>query len=308
MSMSVQSPDPGQFANQGARPRSLFQPLDASATLATGNAIREALERDGFFIFRSVLTREQVLSLRHAIGGHFHRNGRSAYGGKVENRGIYLVPALAQVLCCDPVIDVMHAVTAPLSPVMTGESFIAADTTSHWHKDISPDLGLGPEIFDTKDFAIFKLAFYLQDQDETSRSVLKVRKGSHLRREMAPDLPEVALSVRSGDVILFDVRIDHAGQMQSLGEKLLRRISQWRAKATGGDADAIYTRGRARVRARDIGNSHSRMAIFMTFGDKAPPIYTYELAGTEFHGARYAPIDPGAAAVLAARNVEVIRA
>ncbi|MRX52051.1 phytanoyl-CoA dioxygenase [Paracoccus sp. S-4012] len=264
------------------------------------------LRTNGYAIFPNVLTSSQIDQLRGIVASHLGGYGRPRYGGRFQLRSMNRDPALARLLSCSAIAEVMKSCTSPDDPVLTGECDIMADTTSSWHKDITSDMGLDGAIYRDATFQVFKLAIYLQDQPAGSRSALKVRPGTHLRTD-GEEMPATALPIRRGDVAVFDVRINHAGQLPTLGERLAHRLAVWFARALGGDPEVTYTRLRENYRAL-MAKRQSRLAVFMTFGPNGPALQAYEKAGRHRHGPLPADIDAAAVADFAAQGVRIVQA
>lgn len=263
------------------------------------------LRTNGYALFPNVLTPAQTGRLRTIVQSNLGRSGQPKYGGRYNLRGMNREPELAQILCSDAIIGVMKACIAPETPVLTGECDMVADTTSAWHKDITGDMQLGTEIFADEEFRVYKLAIYLQDQPRDSRATLKVRPGTHLRIDGTAVAAE-PLPVHSGDVLVFDVRIDHAGQFSTPLERLAHQATARLAPALGLDAEAAFSRLRRTARTL-TGHRRERLAVFMTFGPDSPALHSYERSGRHRHGPIPAEIDRSAVAALAVHGVRIIQ-
>jgi hypothetical protein len=217
---------------------------------------------------------------------------------------MHAVAEVAEVLSTSPVTEIMAACTYPHRPLLTGECDLMQNTTGSWHKDITDGMDLGSGIYGAEDFTVYKLALYLQDQVAGSRGVLKVKPGSH-RRERAGDLPATEVVVRAGDAVVFDVRLDHAGQLPSLSGRIAHRLLAGAATLSRREAaERWFTAARAAV--RQVRAAGDRMAVFATFGPATDCTFTYERAGRVWHGVPPRPFDPAVLASLDARGVGLI--
>lgn len=234
------------------------------------------LRDKGYHIARDVLSAEDIRLLRTAVEAHFAASGCYRYGGRAESRGFHCVDAVGQALCQPTMIRLLKDCVFPEQPLLTGECFIAANTMAGWHKDITLDMGLGSGIYSDPAFRVYKAGVYLQDQPASAAEAFKVRPGSH-RRTNGRALPAESLAVRAGDVVIFDVRIDHAARLPTLGEKLLRRGFAVLGRCLRRDPEELFSRARTRFarRRRTRGN---RLGIFMTFGPAAPCVRVFEKA------------------------------
>jgi hypothetical protein len=264
------------------------------------------LRDKGYAVFRGVLEPAEVEELRARVTAHLRRSGRARYGGRYELRALNRIPELARMLCGEGPMAVVRCCVGPEGAVLTGECDIMADTTSSWHSDVPPALARGDALRDDGSFRVCKLAIYLQDQPARSPEVLKVRPGSH-RRAGHGAMPVEALDVRRGDVIAFDIRIDHAGRMPTLVERLAHRLLAGLGAVLRIDPEPAYTALRRGVRLL-TGRGRQRVGVFLTFGPEGPATRAYEAAGRHEHGPLPAPLDPAAAAALLRQGVGIIQA
>ena len=251
------------------------------------NTLQRDLAANGYAVIRDILTPDQVRLLRLAMKNHLKSGGWYNYGGKFQVKGMHTVPGVAQILTSDTILHLLKQITQPLDVVLTGECDLMINTTSTWHKDITQHpVYRDGRIFSDEGFRVYKVAFYLQDQDETSRATLKVKPTSH-RRADSRNLPITKAAVRAGDALVFDVRIDHLGQLPTLADKVLRKVFQGAGPRLHFDAEKAFSRSRSMMRSLHR-KAQDRMAIFMTFG----PSEAWTLAYAEGCQHRHAPV-PG---------------
>jgi hypothetical protein len=137
---------------------------------------------------------------------------------------LYVAEEVARFLTSNVILNHHKEITQPLDVVLTGECDMMINTTSSWHNDVPHHPACIDETISADvSFGVYKIAFYLQDQDENSPATLKVRPRSHLRG-LVKSMPEKGLGGRAGDAIIFDVRIEHAGQMPTLVDRSLRKF------------------------------------------------------------------------------------
>jgi len=249
------------------------------------NQLQRDLSSNGYVVIREVLTPEQVESLRLVVRKYLKSGGWYKYGGKFQLHAMYVVEEVAKLMTSDTILNRLKEITHPLDVVLTGECDLMINTTSSWHNDVPhhPCCHDG-SIFSDKSFRVYKIAFYLQDQDENSRATLKVRPGSHLKGQaQAQNMPEKKVAVRAGDAIVFDVRIDHAGQMPTLMDRGIRTLFERIGPRLQLDAQKAFTMTRSIMRR--IGGTPDRVAIFMTFGPSEAWTYSYVEEGRNRHPA-----------------------
>ena len=229
------------------------------------NEIQRALMNEGYVIVRDVLSPEEVRFLRVAVKEHLRTVDSFDYGGKFLLQRRDGVPHIDEIIASDSVRRILARATEPFKSELTDICDLAINTTSQWHKDTSHfACDLEGRSFTEEGFRLYKIAFYLQDQDEGSPATLKIRPGSH-RSLSLTELPEKAAVVRAGDMIIFDVRIDHLGQLATLTDRLLRKSFGMVGPRVGFDVQKAFTRSRSLIR-RFSPAAEDRLAIFMTFG------------------------------------------
>jgi hypothetical protein len=261
-----------------------------------------SLAERGYHVFRSVFSAGEVETLRAALSEFFRRRGEFRYGGKLGARGCHAIPAVARALLSDRLLDIVAACTAPEPPVLTGECDIHANILSRWHKDIHNEWQLTSAIYDSETWRVFKAAVYLQDQPANCATVLKVRPGSH-RRQLGEVEEAERVPVRAGDVVVFDVRIDHAGQLPSWPERALGGLLRRTLPRLGLDHETWFAR--ARAIARRLWGAE-RLAVYLTFGPTSACTYEYEQKGRAGHGPLPAALDAAALAMLASRRIGML--
>lgn len=265
------------------------------------NRLQKDLSSNGYIVIREVLTPEQVESLRLVVKQYMKSGGLYKNGGKFQLHAMYVVEEVAKLLTSDTILNRLKEITHPLDLVLTGECDLMINTTSSWHHDVPHHpASLDGSIFSDESFRVYKIAFYLQDQDENSRATLKVRARSHLKAR-AQNMPEMKVAVRAGDAIVFDVRIQHAGQMPTLVDKVLRRLFERIGPWLRLDAQQAFTLTRSIIRW--IGRSSDRVAIFMTFGPPEAWTYSYGEAGRKRHPAVQGTLSAEVLTQLAANNI-----
>ncbi|WP_312862241.1 phytanoyl-CoA dioxygenase family protein [Rhizobium sp. P32RR-XVIII] len=265
------------------------------------NRLQKDLSSNGYIVIREVLTPEQVKRLRLAVTQYLKSGGQYKYGGKFQLHAMYVVEEVAKLLTSDTILNRLKEITHPLEVVLTGECDLMINTTSSWHHDVPHHrASLDGSIFSDESFRVYKIAFYLQDQDENSRATLKIRPRSHLKA-LNQSMPEKAVAVRAGDAIVFDVRIEHAGQMPTLVDRAARRLFERIAPRLRLDAQKAFTLTRSIIRW--IGRVPDRVAIFMTFGPPDAWTYSYVEEGRKWHPGVRGTLSPEVLTQLAVSNV-----
>ena len=275
---------------------------------ATDGTVAAELVNNGFAVFQNVLTQQQVADLRTALQEHFARAGEYAYGGLTQPRGMQAIRKVAEVVLAEPMLDMMRQCAYPHAPVLTGECFLAVNTLARWHKDVTKGMRLGNDIYSDPEFRVYKIGIYLQDQPEDATEVLKVVPGSHMNPEYTCT-PAKPLAIRTGDVVVFDVRIDHAGQMPTVAQRMAHRLAKGVGPWTRTDPDALFAKGRRTFGRR----KNDRMGVFLTFGPAAASaafeagLALHDPAALGIDSGNPQALDAGIRQMLAERHIGLIR-
>ncbi len=247
----------------------------------TASQLQIDLMSDGYAIIRNLLSRDQVNALRLTVTQHLKKNGDYKYGGKFQLHAMYSVEDVAKILTVEPILDRLREITQPLAPILTGECDLMINTTSSWHNDVPHHpASRDGSIFSDESFRVYKIAFYLQDQGEDAVTTLKVRPKSHLKGRNR-SMPGRPIAVRAGDAIVFDVRIEHAGQLPTRTDRAMRKLIERVGPFFHLDTQKAFTSTRAIIR-RATGTP-DRVAVFTTFGPAEAWTYSYAEEGRNLH-------------------------
>lgn len=262
---------------------------------------RSILETSGYLVLPAVFSRGEMAAMREAVlAAVASPRFRPAEGGLRAYRGLHVVPGLGRALFSDRLMAAMVAVVETETVLVTGECDVNIDVASDWHKDVNESWNLGASVFGDR-WKVYKAAVYLQDLSPAE--ALQIRPGSHRSRTQGRGAP-VMLPVAAGDVVLFDVRIDHRGAPRELPDRLLHRACRTAARLAGADGERMFSDVRAWTRGR-LGRG-PRIGVFLTFGPQAAETEVYERAGRAVHGPVPAPLEPALAARLARRGMTLI--
>jgi hypothetical protein len=234
------------------------------------NELQRALRIDGYAIVRNVLKLEEVRFLRSAATRYLQASDCYNYGGKFQLVKMEKVPDIETIIASGSVRRHLARATEPLAFRLTDICDLALNTTSQWHKDVVHFNDIDGHAFTDEGFQFYKIAFYLQDQDDTSPATLRVRPGSHLSHDLT-NLPVKKVVVCAGDMIIFDVRIDHLGQLATVTERMLRMSFATAGARLRFDAQKAFSQSRSIMRWFHP-RASDRMAIFMTFGPCGTPV------------------------------------
>ncbi len=221
-------------------------------------SIKEAIERDGYAVVRSLLTPSEIDRLRDALIAHFAGEWRWEGLGKHQPNAALEIPAISWLFTHPPIVAAFRTLFGREDLVFTTNCDAHMNMLSWWHKDTSEGAGgcFSGNYFAREKCGVYRAGVYLQDHLSNPHG-LKVRRGSHHARWL--DSGEaVILRTRAGDVVFFDIRTTHAGQFADPVETVLLRAGRWLRR----EAEAAAIKDRYQ---RFLGK-RQKLSIFFTYG------------------------------------------
>ncbi len=223
-----------------------------------------SVENYGFAVIKGLVSPNRLEALRHELVDGVQRMGIPLQLGYTLPGAASVLPGLADLIASDEVIHCFRAALRQNNIVFTGHADAHLDLLSGWHRDSGETVDGG--YFDAgymtdSECRVYKAALYLQDTDLTD--ALKVVPGSHkgAHSDAAPE----ALTTSIGDVVIFDVRLKHAGNLPERWERVLQLVARHHRSLLGRHAESpLWADLRARLRS---GRSReTRASVFFTFG------------------------------------------
>ena len=243
-------------------------------------SLRENILRDGFVIIPNLLSTEEITKLRHLVAAHMKSDLPENHNlGKTENRAACVMPELGWFFYHPKVLSVMKEIVSADKIMFTNHCDAASGCLTSWHKDDGADAtgsmeGLYFEKFtyDLDDCQVYKMGIYLQDHFH-NLSGLRVRRKSH-RLAGHDQGEEVYLQTKTGDVVVFDVRLTHSGQMDVVPVPLINKPLTFCLAVIR----KIFRTRKIEVALKSFYDriAGDRMSIFFTFG--FPNEYTIKFA------------------------------
>ena len=249
--------------------------FDGTGALESAQDMRQALDDDGIFVVRNALSQAEIGELRDILLRHLPRRGLRFSLGKTQPNAAEKVPDLAFIFAHPRILTVVKQVLGETNVVFTGHCDIHMNMLSGWHKDSGETVPggyfTGPYMT-SADCRVFKVAIYLQDTGR--RDSFTARLGSHRETDLSIG-KEISVQSRTGDIVVFDVRITHTGQLPDPFEKGLKGLSLALNRGQRHREDPAWV---SRVKAlywKLIGR-RDRLSVFFTFG--AANTFTYDFA------------------------------
>jgi hypothetical protein len=250
-----------------------------TTTYVQPTEIADRVTTEGWAIAKNRLDADEIHSARTLIAAHFQAGkGVLLNGAKVQPAAAHFVPGLAWLYAHPQIIEVARAALGTRDIAFTGHSDAHQGFTLGWHKDSGSEaledplcgyFGESPETLFQGPPEVVKVGIYLQES--TSINCLRVDPGSHLRPHLQPVRPTEVL-MEAGDVVVFDVRITHAGATAPYPDSpeldaLRERISAFVTFGQSGERTRHFSQANMRRQQRQLGLSGE--AVMTTDGGHA---------------------------------------
>jgi hypothetical protein len=218
------------------------------------------LAEDGYAIVTGQLSGIDIMRLRASLLAHFEKYYRIEGLGKHQPDPIHVAAELAWIVNHPAILATMKRAFASDDFIFTGNGDAHMNMLSWWHKDTSEGAGgcFAPGYFTRQTCRVFRIGIYLQDQ---KRHGLTVRRRSHHSASISHGEVET-LQTNAGDIVIFDIRLTHAGQFADCFEQLLLRTSH------------LLRQERMFMKFRWAYNKFlqrpDKLSLFLTFGANGP--------------------------------------
>ncbi len=249
--------------------------FDGASVLEVAPDMRQALNEDGIFVVRNAVSQDEIAKLRDILLRYLSSSGLRLSLGKTQSSAAAKVPELAFIFAHPRILTVVKQVLGESNVVFTGHCDIHMNALSGWHKDSGESVPggyfTGPYMT-SADCRVFKVAIYLQDTGR--RDGFTARLGSHHETDLSVG-EEVNAQCRTGDIVVFDVRITHAGQLPDPVEKGLKGLSLALKRGQRDREDMAWVL-RAKALYWKLIGRRDRLSVFFTYG--APNTFTSDFA------------------------------
>ena len=226
------------------------------------------IQEHGYLVIENIFSHKEISKLRRIVKNHFSNKGVAANSGLTQPNAAVEIPEISWLYHHPKILILIGELLGQEKIMFTSHCDVHSGTLSSWHKDdgmtVMDGGYFGNPTYDKLDCCVYKVAIYLQDHVR-NRGGLTVRKGSH-RFSSLDQGEEVYLKIRAGDVVIFDVRLNHTGQREAVPLptfqkplKLIKKIVNKLWKIEPQRVDNFF---------RKIYNqiSGERLSIFFTYG------------------------------------------
>lgn len=239
--------------------------FNGSDTLESAQDIRQALDDDGIVVIRNVLSQAEIGELRDILRRRLPRHGQRFSLGRAQFNAAVKVPELAFIFAHPRILAALKQVLGERNVVFTGHCDIHMNLLSGWHKDSGETVPggyfTGPYMT-SADCRVYKVAIYLQDT--CRRDGFTARLGSHRETDFSVG-EAISAQSRTGDIVVFDVRITHTGQLPDPVEKGLRGLSLALNRGQRDREDPAWV-SRAKALYWKLIGRRERLSVFFTYG------------------------------------------
>lgn len=265
--------------------------------------------REGFVVARGVLAAPEVARLRaDALRGLERGAVPFALGTTVPNAAVEC-PEVGWIFHHPAILELVREALGDSDILFTMEAAVQRNLTSGWHKDTGAGHMSGgyygcDDPFARDDCRVLKVGIYLQPHVDGRG--LRVRRGSQTSPGL-DDGEEVVLQTHSGDVVLFDVRLTHSGQVPERSDRAVAKVARVLPRSVRQRLVAVARRAVNRVSGRP-----DRLAVFFAFGPNVPATETYAIRNLarehEQTGRFVSMLDPELCGAFRAEGVELLAA
>jgi hypothetical protein len=232
--------------------------------LADPGRLRLSVTEAGFAVVRDVLRPDEVEHLREAIRRGLALSGSRLGLGRTQPNASVALPELTGIFAHPRIVAVVKSLLGDDNVVFTGHCDAHMNMLSGWHKDSGEAFGgyFRSNCFVAPDCRVYKIGIYLQDSD--LRSALRVRPGSH-RRASLEFGEALRIDTRVGDIVVFDVRLSHAGQLPDTFEKAIKAVNMLFTRNDRTREDARFASTLKSAYWKLLGRK-DRLSVFFTYG------------------------------------------
>ncbi|MGK2904556.1 MAG: phytanoyl-CoA dioxygenase family protein [Mycobacterium sp.] len=237
--------------------------------------MQKALDEDGIFVIRNALSQDEIDRLRGVARRHLSRGGRRFSLGRTQPNAAQEVPELAFIFAHPQILTAAKQVLGESDVVFTGHCDIHMNMLSGWHKDSGETVPGGyfsGPYMTSPDCRVYKVAIYLQDTGR--HDGFTARLGSHRETDLSVG-EAINVQSRTGDIVIFDVRISHTGQLPDPVEKGLKGLSLVLNRRVRDREDRKWVSAAKALYWKVIGR-RDRLSVFFTYG--APNTFTDDFA------------------------------
>ena len=186
----------------------------------------------GYTVGRGIIPKETIASIRRLGAIHSQLGGIHKHNGVRQPHAFRKAPFIAQIFKANSLVQLIAECLDSDEWFLTNHADLHTNALSGWHKDDGMSYGGGGYFkraaYDLVNPKVFKIAIYFQDHVDFNDG-LTIIPGSH-RTSAIRSGNELHLNTQVGDVIVFDVRLSHTGQLNPIPRPLTKHAKKTIAK------------------------------------------------------------------------------
>ncbi|MEN3165757.1 phytanoyl-CoA dioxygenase family protein [Tistrella mobilis] len=227
--------------------------------------LRASIQTNGFAVLKGVFSEDEIGRMRQQSGEFLLKRGIRLGLGRTRSNVAADMEELAWVFGHERILNVVLWSLVDASVVYTGHSDAHMNMVAGWHKDSETRYGsyFSQPCIGVDSCKVYKIGIYLQDHSHNNTG-LKVRRGSHKSSNLT-DGDITTIHSGAGDIVIFDVRISHCGDLPDPIESLMQKMSRvLKGRDPHRQDPEIFVR--AREKYVEIRRNQQKMSLFFTFG------------------------------------------
>ncbi|MEN2980370.1 hypothetical protein P7L78_21570 [Tistrella bauzanensis] len=242
-----------------------FSFQDVVSGAVSADMLRKSIGVNGFVVVKEVFTAVEIARMREQAKAYLEKRGLRLGLGRTRSNVAADDDELAWVFGHDRIVQAIGWSLNDPKVIFTGHSDAHMNMVAGWHKDSETRYGsyFSQPCIGAEECRVYKIGIYLQDHSHNDTG-LKVRRGSHMVANLT-DGELLTLHSGLGDIVIFDVRISHCGDLPDGVETVMQKVSRVLKgrHAQRQDPDLFVRIREAYVRMR---RDQQKMSLFFTFG------------------------------------------
>lgn len=242
-------------------------------TTIQDSIIADKIRSNGFVVIPGVLSSSEILRLKESVEGFFTRKYKIEGLGKHQPNAVKNIPEINWIFNHPQILKYVRAAYNGKDFIFTDNCDAHMNMLSWWHKDTAEGAGgcLPSGYFERDTCKIYRVGLYLQDQPVGG---LTVRSKSQNSASISHGQAET-LQTKAGDIIIFDIRLTHAGQFPDPMEYLMLRVGRFlRQEKKAMELKWFYNQ---------ILKKPVKLSLFFTYGDNSSDTEAF----IEFHKSQW---------------------
>ncbi len=233
----------------------------------------QRLIKNGFIVFKNVLSFNLIDKIRNLGQIHSKISGIKKHHGVRQPHAFRFAPFIAELFGEQEFNNKLSQSIGSSEWFITNHADLHSNALSGWHKDDGMSYGNGgyfrESLYHIENPCVYKCAIYLQDHIDFNDG-LTVIKGSHRIPNINKGIQE-HISIKKGDIIIFDPRLSHTGQVSPIPRALTEKgkffIENIESEIAEIKENSSLTNSVKEIKLLELfrQNTGTRQSVFFTF-------------------------------------------